>query len=366
MAMVAPGLPIVDGVSAALTGRERGRAPPVVLLLGSLMLMGCGPRAARVGPGPQAYYRTGFPLADISGDLEEILPSVVRIQIQAFYDTYVFDVTDAPTDEELLLGAGDILSRAVDTGTASTTQAATAIVIASSRGRGTLVTTDHGINLPDTTLDYFGADVPRRGGSPAVERLSIKRRQLNTVIGASFVEPFEVLARSAQSDLALIGVELPPRTDSIPRLEVIAGTPRRLSWGSMVYIVGHPAGYQMVTRAIVSKLGQGSSEEFLTDGLLNEGTSGAPILAVRGDTDELEWVGIARAASARTERRLVPPAGAERTQEPGQLYDGPIYLRQVEEIRYGITFSIPISEFRDFLEDQRARLRAARYPVPEL
>jgi hypothetical protein len=97
---------------------------------------------------------------------------------------------------------------------------------------------------------------------------------------------------------------------------------------------------------------------------LNEGTSGAPIFAVRGDSDELEWVGMARAAAARTEYRLVPGADAGRAQDPRLPYDGPIFLREEEVIRYGIAFSVPVSEIRAFARDQRATLREARYPIP--
>ena len=92
--------------------------------------------------------------------------------------------------------------------------------------------------------------------------------------------------------------------------------------------------------------------------------SGAPILAVRGEGGGLEWVGIARAASARTEYRLVVEEGAERTQDPLRPYEGPIYLQPVQEIRYGITFSVPMDVIRRFLDEHQSLMRDRGYPLP--
>ena len=342
-----------------------GRPPLGVVLSGALVVAACASRAIVEGLPPQAYYRTGFPITDISADLERVLPAVPRIQVQGTYDVYLFLEVDAPTDEELDRG-GEVLSRATRVETSTTGRAATAVVIASSGGRSTLLTTDHGITLPDTTIEYFASSATSRG-APRLERVAIKRRQVNTVVGASFVEPFQVLARSPDRDLALIGLDVPAGTpaDAFAPLRVPMGEPRRLSWGSLIYVVGHPAGYQMITRAIVSQPGRGSNDSFLTDGLSNEGMSGAAILAVRGDTEELELVGVARAAATRRELRLVPDIGSIRPTEPGRPYDGPLFLREVEQIRYGITFSIPVGEVRDFLADNRSRLAAAGYPTSE-
>jgi hypothetical protein len=129
--------------------------------------------------------------------------------------------------------------------------------------------------------------------------------------------------------------------------------------------VGHPGGYQMVTSAIVSRPVGRSGDGFLIDGLLNEGTSGSAILAVRGDTEQLEWVGIARAAAVRRESRLVPESEATPRSVSARPYEGRIFLREVEEIRYGIAFAIPMGEIRDFVRAHRSQAAAAGYPLPD-
>ena len=200
----------------------------------------------------------------------------------------------------------------------------------------------------------------------AIPRISIKTQQVNTVSGPRYVDPFEILARNQTEDLALIGVTF--MTDVVsndrPPSRLAAGDPGRLSLGSLVYVIGHPAGRQMVTHGIVGD--RGPNDSFLTDGLWNEGMSGAPILAVRGEGGGLEWVGIALAASARTEHRLVAEEAAERTQYPERPYEGPIYLRPVQEIRYGITFSVPLIEIRRFLDEHRSLMMDIGYPLPYL
>ena len=365
------------------------RNPGPWLVLACLLVSGCAsggsrPLADQQDYSSQAYYRTSMPPWDVSGNLEQTLSAVLRVQVQGFYDTYVFEEGVAPTIDELRGVDSDVLSRSSDEDTSTLIRAATAVLVASVGGRGTLVTTEHGITLPDTTIAFFSSEDLSQSGTRRIQTVSIKRDQTNSVIAPDLVESFEILGTNPESDLAAIGIEFPTgnnpsgatlpggartllaRQNEIPAIRVDPGEPQRLSWGSVVYILGHPAGQQMVTRGIVSRPDLGPPDRFLTDGLLNEGSSGAPILAVRGDREALEWVGIARAAASRTEYRLEPRAEPDQAPQPPRLYDGPIYLSQSDVIRYGITFSIPITEVRAFLVGLRPWLEAVGYPIPEL
>lgn len=179
---------------------------------------------------------------------------------------------------------------------------------------------------------------------------------------------FEVLAEDAEADLALLGTVYPADTPlrALSTLTTPMGGSERLSWGSFVYVLGHPGGYDMVTRGIVSDPGRGSSGFFLIDGLWNEGMSGGPILAVRGEDGTLEWVGIARAAAGRTEQRLVPDPAFIPEREERVLYRGRIYIEEVQRILYGISFSVPTAVIRRFTNRSRPRLRARGWPLPKL
>jgi hypothetical protein len=61
---------------------------------------------------------------------------------------------------------------------------------------------------------------------------------------------------------------------------------------------------------------------------------------------------------------LVAEENAERTQDPRRPYAGPIYLRPVQQIRYGITFSVPVTTIRRFLEEHRSLTNDRGYPLP--
>ena len=351
-------------LTASAVRHVAGRLPrrlTLAFLVASLTPAGCTRYVDIDGDlGPQAYYRTGFPLRDVSGALDRVAASVVQIVVERSYETYLFTEDNAPTTVELQSPGSDVRVLAVDTVSSRETGASTGVVIASTPRKLTILTTDHATHFPDTIVRYFGTEGRGAGLEPdqrAIERISIKTQQANTVSAPPYVDSFEILARNQAEDLALIGVTFTyaVRTSDRTPSRLAAGDPSRLSLGSFVYAIGHPAGFKMVTHGIVSERGPNAS--FLIDGPWNEGMSGAPILAVRGEGGGLEWVGIVRAASARTEYRLVVEEGAEQTQDPLRPYEGPIYLQPVQEIRYGITFSVPMTVIRQFLDEHQSLMR---------
>jgi S1-C subfamily serine protease len=347
-----------------------------LLLLG---IVGCTRNVAvDRGRGPQAYYQTGSPVEDVSGHIERTLASVVRIHVEGTYDRYVFPEEGAPVASDVQGVLASLLAHAMDTIPSSIARAATAVIIAGTEGAITLLTTHHAIHFPEAIVEYRG---PQEGTRPAgverrIESISIRIGQTSAIVGPSqAVEPFEILASAEADDLALIGVRrgvdhaagyqpVPQAAPEVPVLDLTVGDPRRLSWGSFVYVLGHPGGFRMVTRGIVSEPNRTAEGAFLMDGLWNEGMSGAPIVAVRGDNGAFEWVGIARAAAARTTYRIEAEEGAVRSQDLRRPYEGPLYLRAIEEIRPGISFSIPLTAARRFINARRPELADSGFPLP--
>jgi len=74
--------------------------------------------------------------------------------------------------------------------------------------------------------------------------------------------------------------------------------------------------------------------------------SGGLVMGVRGDTGDLERVGMARASAATTEYRLAPPEGVEETHEPWRPYEGPLFIEGVRRNQYGITLAVPMSRMK--------------------
>ena len=148
-------------------------------------------------------------------------------------------------------------------------------------------------------------------------------------------------------------------------MPVSAGDPSELAVGSFVYVLGYPGGYRMVSRGIATPLDDGQ-DGFVVDGNWNQGVSGGPVLAIRDDGDALEWIGIARAATAVLEPRVVPAPSAVEDYDPRLPYEGPVFLEETLRIQYGVTLSVPMTVIRRFMQRNRSRLDQRGYAVPFL
>jgi hypothetical protein len=324
-----------------------------------------GPPSVALDAGPQAYYRTGYPLHNASPALERVLASVIRIHVTVAYENYLFPADVAPTVADLAdAGVG---RRAAERVSVIRSREATAVVVGSRSGRVTLLTARHAVHHPDTVYEYFGGAerAARQADLARIRSLLVKRRQTNVVIGPGEVRSFEILAHDEPMDLAFIGYRASFRegTQAVRPLSVRGGDAARLSWGSFVYVLGYPAGYPMVTRGIVSVAPERGRGGFVVDGLWNDGMSGGLILGVRGQGGDLEWLGMVRAAAAEVEPRLVAPERAIDGHDYDLPYQGPIFLEETLRIRYGIMLPVSITEIRRFVDRHRPEVRRAGYEV---
>ncbi len=338
-----------------------------VLLVG-LAAAGCT-RQIVPDRGPTAYYQTAYPAHDTSQDLERVLEAVRRIEVTSVYETYRFSEDDAPTAGETL--DENVLSRAVESASRVQTRSATAVVVSRSGREILMLTASHAVHFPDTVVQYFDRGRPDDRVEAPLRRIrsvSILRRRSNWVMGLPPMDPFEVLAEDRPRDLAFLGTRYPEDADprEVPTFPLPTGSSDRLSWGSFVYAVGYPSGYPMVTRGVVSSPGGELPGGFVIDGLWNEGMSGGPVLAVRGETDGLEWVGMARSSAAATEHRLGPAEGVVEDHDPWRPYEGPLFIEEIRRIQYGIMLAVPINAVRDFMEEHRRELQRLGYDPPEL
>lgn len=329
---------------------------PWFLVIAGLWAAGCTPRYVQTERGPQAYYQTGYPIRDTSVQLERILRSVKRIQVTGFYETFRFAQADAIT--RAAVRDRDTYRKATERFTFDHTKTGSATIIDVGGGRATMVTNEHVTALPDTIVVYYrdrSAGGPGRGLTGYVESVSILTGRRDLVLGMPDNRPFTVTARDSLADVAAITTLLSAEDapGSVAPLRIAVGDPSKLAWGSFVYVLGYPRGFRMVTRGIVSEPNRTTDHSFLLDGLFNRGISGGLVVAVRGDTNELEWVGLATSASAEAEYILLPESRA--LEEEGMLvpYEGRLYLERSARIDYGITFSVPVTAVRRVLRDHR-------------
>ena len=336
------------------------RCAPLPLVLVALGLCGCGGRSAPGDPFPQAYYRTGFPARDVSSQLDRALEAIKRLQVTATYETYRFERADSVTVADIRSSA--TLARASERYSSEQVKLGTGTIVRVRGREVAMLTNDHVVRVPDTVVIHH-REARAGGGRSAgrtVESVSILRQTRYLVVGLPEHRPLRVLARDRAHDLALTAIELLQDPDpTIGALELPTGDPRRLGWGAFVYVAGYPGGFRMVTRGIVSDPNRGPDAAFLLDGLFNRGISGGLILAVRGDTDALELVGLATSAAAQPEYVLLPEV--RELDEEGLLvpYQGSLYLERVSRLQYGITFSVPTTAVVRFLQGAGIVLRAA-------
>jgi hypothetical protein len=349
----------MDSLPPSLPGRRGGRAViPLLSLVLSLLLGGCGTRVLLVDRGPQAFYQTAFPVQDTSRDLDRAFRSIRRVAYTAEYETFLF-APDAGV-MEVDLEDPAILERAAERFIDLDSKAGTAVIVARSDVSMALVTNQHVVSFPEVRILFVDDDAIRLPRNQRrVASVSIRREAWGILADNPELGTFAVLVRDPVRDLAVIEVRLPEWVppSAFPRLGLQPGDPARLSWGSFVYVLGYPSGYAMVTRAIVSDPDRDLQGGFLTDGLWNEGISGGVILAVRGETGALEWVGVARAGAGTREVRLQPGSYEFLEEDEAVLYEGPIFAESALRIQYGITLSVPMTMVRSFLDEQRAMLQ---------
>ena len=340
----------------ASLARRTPRARALLLVAaGIVVLAACSRTYVLADRGTQSFYQTSPPIRDTSADIERIFRAVKRIQVTGVYRTHRFALADSVTTADLRNAA--TYRRATENYTFTHSKAGTATVIAAGPRGVTLITNEHVARLPDTVIVHYPdpAAPPRtRARERYVESVAVLTDRSDFVHELRGVRPFAVIARDSLNDIAALQVDMPAGelVTGIDVLQATRGDPGRLSWASFVYVLGYPAGYRMVTRAIVSDPGR-TGDSFLLDGLFNRGISGGLILAVRAETGALEWVGLATSASAETEYVLFPEDRV--IEEEGMLlpYSGPLYLERTGRINYGITFSVPLTAVEEFLRRHR-------------
>lgn len=326
-----------------------------------------GPSRDPSAPPPASFYTAAFPSTDMSGALSRVFGAVKQIQVTDLYEVHSFSNESAPTGTDLM--SADVRGRAVSTESVSEIRRASAVMISRSATHVLFLTAAHAVFRPDTIVEYVGPD---RDVAPdptrSIRTLSVKRRQTNWVLDLPGSRTFQILAWDEVEDLALIGFRI-LATDELTYarpMPLRAGTAEEIKPGSFVYLLGYPGGYRMVSRGIATPVDEDERGAFVVDGNWNQGVSGGPILAIRGDDGTLEWVGLARAAAATIEERVAPSAAAAAEQDPRLPYEGPLFLEEALRIQYGVTLSVPMTAIREFLERNRRGLARLGYVVPIL
>lgn len=304
-------------------------------------------------------YDTEFPYKTCSKQIGEITKSIKKIHCIAEYKTYIIpmeaEITLDMIDKKIL--KQDNVIKKFD----SESVIGTATVIYFDGKKIAVLASAHVVNYPDTIVGYY--EGMNKNGKELVQTFSVKSRQLNYVRDLPISMNLEILAIDEDLDIVIMGQEIDPQKNKL--VDVFSypiGNSDELEWGSFVYIIGYPSGYQMITRGIVSTPGGSHKRNFLIDALFNKGISGGIVLAIKDGVPNFELVGMAKSVGASYENILIPEEENHiKKYNPNMPYDGNIYVKVQKEINYGVTYSVASNSIKDFIKDHEIELAEKGY-----
>jgi len=307
-------------------------------------------------PVTDPYYTTGYPIADISGQIEEVQKSLIRISSTARYRVYLVDeqlrVTSSQADT---LNPAEV---AVSQTAIEESTAGTAIVIGKTGNRAIMLTCAHTVEFPDRVYSYWSGE--NIEPNTYIRTIAVKQSQVNMALTDNTLAMYNLVDEDRVNDLALISIDLNNFTevgDDLVPIDLNMGYSENLKSGSVVYVMGYPRGYQTVTRGIVTLANRDNRGGFLTDALFNRGISGGVILASKDNFRSFDWIGMANAGVANRSYFLVPDTDQIDQDLPYQQYTGAIMASEISTLNYGLTHSIPTQTIREFLDQNRRVLR---------
>ena len=308
-------------------------------------------------------YDSEFPYRGCSDQLEEISKATKRINSTAFYKTYTFNQSHQLKLDEIKYG--NVSELALTEGYANQSSSGTATIIYSGIGRVALLTCAHTIHYPDTIVSYF-ADA-EGNKTDFVDAMLIKVSQLVYVAGFPGNSQVEILAMDTELDLAIIGRDYGSFSDAIfPVFNYPLGKAKELEWGTFVYVFGYPLSYLMITSAIVSTPNKDESGSFVLDAVVNRGSSGALVLAIKDGVPNFELVGIVQWVPEE-ETNILTPKKLKNNEayNPIVPYTDENFVIRYSSIRYGIANVISIESVVGFLEKNRQVLNEKKFYFDE-
>ncbi len=234
------------------------------------------------------------------------------------------------------------------------TSSGTSAIISVSGSSIALLTAAHIVSYPDTVIGFYTNNGVK---TKFVESIAIKIRQQiygDLPNGGAL----RILAKDTEADIAVVGNSLGGFTPiNAPALKFKFGSAKELKWGSFIYIFGFPMGNKMVTRGIVSSPNKGKNNRFLVDAVINKGSSGGLVFAIRGESPNFELVGMVSAVPAVRNTVLAPfSPNLDKSFVPGSEYDGRVQIKRLIEIKYGIGKIISVESIKAFFEKNKTKL----------
>ena len=298
-------------------------------------------------------YDAAPPAGGVSPALNQIAHSIYKLNVIAFYKSYVFTVDDRITLAAFRNGTAVEKNHAVSITNKSVL--GTASVIGSNEQQALFLTCAHVVRFPDTVINYF----PDHPG--IISSISVKLKQKNYIAGLEYPEAV-LLTADTVNDIALLKARHTPE-EKLQRIPFRIGNTNELNWGTFVYVMGFPKGQKMVESGIVSKPEKANSPFFLINAVFNRGISGGPVFALRDGANGFEWVGMVKSSPAADIFYLEPAINIQNQYNRAVPYHGTLHINKKKIINYGITFSVSIEEIVKFIKSVEPKLEQQGFSV---
>jgi hypothetical protein len=260
------------------------------------------------------------------------------------YKSYIFSIQSQIRSSKI---DDDVLKKTTEIQYYFDNLAGTSTIIFSEKNKIALLSCAHIFDRPDTIITYY--EIKNDSKEKFIQSISFKIEQKNLVADFPNDSDLKILLMDQESDLVILNKEfIVPRKMNTPVIEYPFGRAKDLEWGSFVYIIGYPKGFQMITRAIVSQPNRNNKGSFLLDALFNRGMSGGLVMAVRDGVPNFEIVGIVNSAFSNNIDMLVPIE--EQYYNENIPYDGNIYIKHKNFINYGMCLTISSEKIILFLK----------------
>jgi hypothetical protein len=306
-------------------------------------------------------YDSEFPYRGCSEQLEQISESVRMVSCIAYYKSLVFPREAKVRLEDLRNPF--LKEKAEKEVYLNQTASGSATVIYCQNSRIALLTCAHVVDFQDTVLMYYYGEDKKQ--TAYIQSMAVKDRQTNYIASIQGVRNLEILSMDRENDIALIGQII--ESTIIPSITVFhypLGKAKELDWGAFVYLFGYPAGYRVVTKAIVSNPNRDKNGSFLTDAVFNRGFSGGVVLAVRDGVPNFELVGMMKLVPGYQHYYLTPAKEGDQVDyDPSIPFKGNIYAESRTDIIYGVAPAIPVELIIDFLRANQQQLYSYGYDL---
>lgn len=306
-------------------------------------------------------YDSEFPYRGCSEQLEQISESVKMISCIVYYKSLVFPL--AAKIRMVDLHDPFLKEKAEKEVYLNQTSSGSATVIYCQNKRIALLTCAHVVDFSDTVFTFYrGVDGKQ---TEIIQSIALKNRQINYVAAIQGSRNLEILSLDKENDLALVGQRL--ESSGVPDVTVFnypIGKAKELEWGAFVYLFGYPAGYRIVTKAIVSNPNRDKYGSFLTDAVFNKGFSGGIILAIRDGVPNFELVGMMKLVPGHQQYYLTPAKEGEAMEFDSNIpFKGDVYAESRTDIIYGVAPAIPAELIVEFLQTNLQKLADEGYDV---